>query len=105
MVFAHLNKDYNPKQLFLRSDWEPDPNTVPIEFRAHILYFLKCLSVHYRRRQAPKHLTHFQTYLLSQFAKSDNFQIFPSDKKFGPCIIEHTQYIHRVLDHLADTTT
>jgi hypothetical protein len=105
MVFAHLNEDYNPKQLFLRSDWEPDPNTVPIEFRARISYFLKCLAVHYRRRQAPKNLTHFQIYLLSQFVKSDDFQIFPSDKNLGPCIIERTQYIHRVLDHLADRTT
>jgi hypothetical protein len=50
-------------------------------------------------------LTPFQQYLLSQLVDSEDFQIFPSDKNLGPCILEQPEYINQVLLPLADTMT
>lgn len=105
MVFTHMNEDYNLSQLFLHSDWEPDPGTVPIEFQACISYFLKCLAAQFQRHQATLNLTPFQQYLLARLVDLVDYQVFPSDKNIGPCILERPEYINRVLLHLADTMT
>jgi hypothetical protein len=106
MVFAHKNdKDYNPNQLFLHLDWEPNSNTVPIELRARVSYFLKCLCAQYRRRQVTSNLTPFQKHLLAQFLDSNEYQVFPLDKNLGPCVNERTEYINRTLAHLSDAST
>jgi hypothetical protein len=105
MTFAHKDDDYDPKQLFIRSDWEPSPANIPIEFRARVSHFLKRLREQFRRRQVPSNLSTFQASLLAKLLDSDDFQVLPSDKNLGPCIIERSEYILRTLDHLSDTTT
>jgi hypothetical protein len=105
MVFAHKNNDYNPNQLFIRSDWEPDKVNVPIELRALVSYFLKCLSAQFRRRPVLSNLPPFQKHLLTEFIEAEDHQVFPSDKNLGSCVIEKTDYILCPLKHLSDTTT
>jgi hypothetical protein len=43
MNFAHKDDNYNPKQLFICSDWEPSPANILIEFQACVSHFLKHL--------------------------------------------------------------
>ncbi len=105
MTFAHKDDDYDPNQLFIRSDWEPSPANVPIEFRARVSHFLKLLRGHFRRRQVKSNLSPFQASLLAKLLDSDDFQVLPSDKNLGPCIIERSEYITRTLAHLSDTAT
>jgi hypothetical protein len=105
MCFAHTEDNFDPNQLFLRSSWEPDKDTVPIEFRARVSHFLKLLQNQFRRRQVPPNLSHYQASILENLKSSEDFQVFPSDKNLGPCIIEKSEYILRVLAHLSDTTT
>jgi hypothetical protein len=50
-------------------------------------------------------LTPFQRQLLLQFQNSQDFIVFPSNKNLGPCVLERTEYIKKVLEHLADDTT
>jgi hypothetical protein len=51
MVFAGSPDEYNPAQLFFRTDWEPNRNTIPVEFRSRVAYFLKQLKATFVRRQ------------------------------------------------------
>jgi hypothetical protein len=105
MTFAHKDDDFDPKQLFVRSDWEPSPTNIPIEFRARVSHFLKLLRQQFRRRQVPSNLLVLQSNTLADLLSFDEFQIFPSDKNLGPCIIEKSEYITRTLLHLGDTAT
>ena len=105
MVFAGSPDDYNPKQLFIRTDWEPDRNTVPVEFRARVAYFLKQLKASFVRRRVTSNLTPYQQKLLADLRRSKEFIVLPSDKNLGPCILEREEYVVRVLEHLADDTT
>jgi hypothetical protein len=105
MTFGHKDDDYDAKQLFIRSDWEPSPANVPIEFQARVSHFLKHLHKQFRRQQVPSNLSTFQASLLAKLLDSDDFQVLPSYKKLGPCIIERDEYITWTLDHLLDATT
>jgi hypothetical protein len=105
MMFAGAPDVYNPKQLFIRSDWEPDSASVPIEFRARVSCFLKQIKSHFRQRQVTPNLTPLQNKLLQDLRGSKEFIVFPSDKNLGPCILERQEYTQKVLDHLADDIT
>jgi hypothetical protein len=50
-------------------------------------------------------LTPFQCNLLLKLHNSQDFIVFPSDKYLGPCVLERTKYIKKVLEHLADDKT
>jgi hypothetical protein len=106
MFFAHSDEEWDPSQLFIRSDWEPDNQNIPVEFRARVSHFLNTLAPHFRRRKVSSNLPRHHLYLLQQLRDNQDFVIFPSDKNLGPCIIEHEEYIRRVFtDHLCDSAT
>ena len=95
-----LADNYNPNQLFIRSDWQPSPANIPIEFRSRVSHFLKLLSEKFRCQRVTSNLSLFQKSLLAKLLNSDDFQVFPSDN-----ILEKSEYITRTLAHLSDTTT
>jgi hypothetical protein len=107
MFFAHMDDEpWDPKQLFIRSDWEPDPAEIPREFQARVSHFLRELKSKFRTRRVESNLTPLQTRLLQAFKNSDDFIVFPSDKNLGPALLERSEYINRALkDHLADPNT
>jgi hypothetical protein len=90
-------------QLFIRSEWEPDPTEIPREFQARVSHFLRELRPKFRSRRAESNLTALQTRILQRLKNSDDFIVFPSDKDLGPAILELSEHINRALkDHLAD---
>lgn len=106
MCFADKDDDWDPNQLFIRSDWEPNPDDIPIEFRARVSHFLRTLATQFRRRKVSSNLPRHHEYLLQSLRDNKEFIVIPSDKNLGPCIIEYISYIRRVfVDHLCDTTT
>jgi hypothetical protein len=106
MFFAHSDEEWDPSQLFIRSDWEPDSDNIPIEFRARLSHFLSTLFTQFRRRQVSSNLPRHHQYLLQSLQDNKEFVVFPSDKNLSPCIIQYEDYIKRVfLDHLCDATT
>jgi hypothetical protein len=107
MFFAHADDDdYDPKQLFLRSDWEPPPDIIPAEFRARVSHFLRTIALQFKKRRAISNVPRHHLHLLQKFRDDKLFIVFPSDKNLGPCILEYEAYIKRVfVDHLLDTTT
>jgi hypothetical protein len=47
LFFAGSPDEFNPKQLFIRSNWEPDRNTIPIKFCARdSLSFLETTQIY-----------------------------------------------------------
>jgi hypothetical protein len=107
MFFAHADdEDYDPTQLFLRSDWEPPPDQIPAEFRARVSHFLRTIQPQFKKRRAISNIPRHHLHLLQKFRADKLFSIIPSDKNLGPCILEYEAYIKRVfLDHLLDATT
>jgi hypothetical protein len=107
MFFAHVDDEpWDPKQLFIRSTWEPDPAEIPREFQARVSHFLRELKPTFRTRRVTTNLTALQTRLLQSFKNSDDFIVFPSDKNLGPALLERSEYISRALkDHLSDPNT
>jgi hypothetical protein len=104
MTFAHKEDNYDPKELWIQSNWEPSPANVLIEFRARVSHFLKRLPEQFCRRQLPPNLSTFQASLLAKLLDLDDFQVLLSDKNLGPCIIHRPKYITRTLPHLSNAT-
>jgi hypothetical protein len=107
IFFAHMDEHpWDPKQLFFRSKWEPDPAHIPAEFKARVSHFLRELTPKFRSCQVETNLTCPQNQLLRTLKDSDDFIVFPTDKNLGPAILERSEYINRVLmDHLLDFNT
>jgi hypothetical protein len=107
MFFAHADdEDYDPKQLFIRSDWEPPADLIPAEFRARVSHFLRTVKHQFQKRRATSNVPRHHLYLLQKLRADKQFIVFPSDKNLGPCILEYEAYIKRVfVDHLLDATT
>jgi hypothetical protein len=106
MFFAHIESEWKPNQLFLRSSWEPNAPDLPPEFRARVTYFLRLLRAQFTQRRVKPNLTPYQGRLLRVLKASDDFIVFPSDKNLGPVILERTEYIRRAhTDHLCNSTT
>jgi hypothetical protein len=97
MIFAHKDDDYDPKQLFIPSDWEPSPANIPIEFQTFVSHFLKLLHEQFHRQQVPSNLATFQASLPTKPLNSDDFQVPTSDKNLGCCIIKRFKYITQTL--------
>jgi hypothetical protein len=108
MYFAHLDNEWKPNQLFIRSTWEPDAPDLPPEFRARVTYFLRLLRANFssKHQRIQPNLTPYQGRLLRLLKASTDFIVFPSDKNLGPVILERTEYVRRAhLDHLSDAST
>ena len=99
--------DHDPKQLFIRSDWEPDSRDIPPDFCGRIRMFLNAFENKFRKwGKVPPNLTPIQRALLNKLCKSSLYVVFPTDKNLGPAILERATYIQRVLqDHLLDEST
>mmetsp|Transcript_1627 Transcript_1627/g.3754 ORF Transcript_1627/g.3754 Transcript_1627/m.3754 type:complete len:636 (-) Transcript_1627:2757-4664(-) len=99
--------EYNPKSLFIRSQWQPDTNHVPIEFRARVSHFLRRLKpLMSQNRRTPANLSLTQRAALRYLRTSNNHIVLPTDKNLGLAILEREMYIQRCYkDHLLDTAT
>jgi len=105
MFFAGSADKEMPK-LYLPSEWTPDRDSIPIEFRARVNQFTNALQEAFHRRKVLSNLTVFQQCTLKKLRESEDFIVFPSDKNLGPVILERTSYIKRVLDdHLLNGDT
>jgi hypothetical protein len=105
-VFSGSDEPWDPKQLFLQSDWEPDSDDLPAEFRARVSYFLRCLRIQFRNRRGQSNVFPYQWILLQTLRQNEAFIVVPTNKKLGPAIMERAQYIRRIhQDHLSDETT
>jgi len=106
IVFAHEDDIIEPNKLFIRSDWKPDPSTVPIESRARISQFITTFAAQFHGFKISSNLTPLQQSRLTLLESSDDFIVIPTDKNLGPAIIERSEYISRALkDHLLDVNT
>jgi hypothetical protein len=106
MFFAHMDEPWDPKQLFIRSKWKPDPVLIPPEFKARVSQFLRELKPKFISRRVTPNLTRLQAKLLHNLKDSPDFIIFPTDKNLGPAILERSECINRALaDHLEDPQT
>jgi hypothetical protein len=106
MFFAGSANDWDPNQLFIKSDWAPDPDDIPIEFRSRVSHFLKCVKSAYRFKCGPSNLLPYQQYLLYTLRHSQDFNVLPTDKNLGPALLERETYIRRAYDdHLFDDST
>jgi hypothetical protein len=43
MFFAHIESEWKPNQLFIRSPWEPNAADLPPELCARVTYFVRLL--------------------------------------------------------------
>jgi hypothetical protein len=106
MFFAHIESEWKPNQLFIRSSWEPTASDLPPEFRARVTYFIRRLRAKFTQQRVMSNLTPYQGRLLRLLKASDEFIVFPSDKNLGPVILERAEYIRRAhVDHLCDPRT
>jgi len=106
MFFAGSPPPESKSGLFIRSDWKPDTNEIPVEFRARLSLFIKSTHPLYRRKPSPSSLLPPQKAALRWLTSHSNVIVFPTDKNLGPAIMERDRYIQRALDeHLSDTKT
>jgi hypothetical protein len=105
LYFAGSTSDWNPNQLFIKSDWEPDPDDIPLEFPSRVSYFLKYVKLAYHFKRGPSNLLPYQQYLLYILRHSTQFIVLPTDKNLGPTFLERVVYIRVYDDHLSDETT
>jgi hypothetical protein len=80
-------------------------NEPPCEFRSCINSFLQKLGRLFICKPATPYLTRYQQQILESLQHSEELIVLPSDRNLGPCIIDHSKYIHTALDHLSDMTT
>ena len=76
MFFAHCEDEYDPKQLFLRSDWEPPTDQIPPEFRAHVSHFLNTLETQFKPRRAIPNLPRHHQHLLKELCANQQITVF-----------------------------
>ena len=92
--------------LFIRSEWEPDPDDIPAEFRARLSAFTRALKPMFRRQRSRRNLLPTQLTAMASLRQDDKLLIFKTDKNLGPTILEQSNYIKMALqDHLHDTCT
>jgi hypothetical protein len=106
--FSGSQDDWDPTELFIRSEWEPDRDNLPADFRSRVSYFLRHLQQSfYRRRRGPSNLLPYPQYLLRALRECEDLIVVPYDNNLGPAIMERLQCIHRILlqDHLCDEST
>jgi hypothetical protein len=106
MYFAGATSNWDPNQLFIKSDWAPKPDDIPIKFRSRVSHFLKCLNSSYRFKCGPSNIFPYQQYLLYTLRYSQDFIVLPTDKNLSLALLERETYIPRAYeDHLQDDST
>lgn len=104
MLFAHSPN--STPALFIRTNWEPPADDIPMEFRARVSAF--CRSIHSlfrRRKRSTPNLLPMQRAALQLLKDSDTFCVLKSDKNLGPVVLERPEYIRRALDEHLRTDT
>jgi hypothetical protein len=107
MFFAGDDKPPPPRnQLFIRSDWRPDPLQLPPEFRIRCESFVSHASLIFRRKRSVSNLLPSQLATLTALRNDHNLVVLKTDKNLGPAVVERTTYIQHAIDeHLSDTGT
>lgn len=106
MLFAGSSSPLPPKALYMRSNWEPKPDDIPIEFRARVSVFINAAKNIFYERRSPFNLLPHQAAALKAIKARPDLIVWKTDKNLGPAIIERDEYIRRALvEHLLDATT
>ena len=107
MFFGNTIKTNQESGLFARSNWAPDINEIPSEFRARISYFIQ--KINYMFKKTVKAQTNFlptQLHAFNWLRHNQHVIVFPTDKNLGPAIMERKEYINIALtEHLSDEST
>lgn len=106
-VFFAGAQSLPPGKLFLRSDWEPPDDKVPLELKRRLRLFTRKVASLYRLRQARvPNLLPIQYGVLKALKESPHTLVTRSDKNLGPAVAERSDYIKAALkDHLYDGAT
>ena len=92
--------------LFICSEWKPDPDEIPAEFHARLSAFTHTLKPMFRQCCSCQNLLPTQLTAMASLHQDDKLIIFKTDKNLGPAILEQSNYIKLALqDHLLDTCT
>lgn len=95
-----------PKTLFIRSNWKPDDNEIPMEFRSRVSHFITETQRLFKRSRCPSNLVPLQTTALIALQQRRDLIVWKTDKNLGPAIIERDTYVKRaLLEHLLDKST
>ena len=109
VYFADKEKGpWNPKQLYLQSDWKPpsEGSQAELEVNARLAYFGRQITSTFKPRRAVSNLLPLQRALLRDLKNSTSHIVMPTDKNLGPAVIERDVYTKRVFDdHLNDKNT
>jgi hypothetical protein len=93
-------------RLFIRSNWFPTAEKIPIEFRARVTHFILTAQKLFVPKVHPSNLLPHQTLALNALRKNPELIVWKTDKNLGPAIIERDVYIRCALsDHLLDRST
>lgn len=106
LFFAGNNRPPPNNKLFIRSNWQPDPQHISTDFCSRLDRFAESVKSNFRSRCAVSNLLPFQNQVLESLRSNSKLIVIKTDKNLGPAIIERNVYIQRaLLDHLFDTTT
>ena len=99
--FAHIESDWNPIDLYVKLDWNPDIQDIPAELRAKTSHFLQTLSDGFLlSRRVPTNLTPLQHYVMKDLQVLKSHVVLLADKGLGPMIMERYAYVYACLSLL-----
>ena len=99
--FAHIESDWNPSDLYVKSNWNPDIQDIPAEFRARTSHFLRTLKDgSLPSRQCPNNLTPLQHFVMKELKVLESHVVLLADKGLGPVIMERYAYVAACLSLL-----
>ena len=65
--FAHVEFDWNPSDLYVKSNWNPDIQDIPAELPARTSHFLRTLTDgFFASCRVPSNLTPLQYYVMKE---------------------------------------
>jgi hypothetical protein len=107
MFFAGDNNPPPPRsQLFIRSNWRPDPTSLSLDFRSRVATFVVHAASLFQQKPAVSNLLLSQRLTLDSIRNDPHLIVMKTDKNLGPAIVDRMTYIRRAIDeHLSDHTT
>lgn len=106
MILAGNSTPLPANALFIRSDWEPNIDDIPMELRARVSAFVNEAKKLFHKRRSPSNLLPHQTAALNAIKARPDLIVWKTDKNLGPAVIERDVYIRRALDeHLLNADT
>lgn len=100
--FAGRPISQSPK-LFIRSNWQPDNDQLPGEFRSRLSDFENKLLSKFKKKKCNSNLLPLQRVSLLNIKNNNNYIVFKADKNLGPAIVERDIYIKKAFDeHLSN---